>query len=148
MYKHILVATDGSKLSKKAITTATRLASNLGARLTGVYVIPEALAPMYSEGSSYVPQMSPKRFREFHEGEARRALSVLETEAQTAGVDCSTVHLANNHAYAGILRAAKLKKCDLIVMASHGRRGLSAMVLGSETTKLLTHSSIPVLVCR
>ena len=148
MYKHILVATDGSKLSNKATKTGARLARSLGARLTGVYVNPEFVAPMYSEGSSYVPQMSPKRFREFHEGEARKALSVLETEAQKTGVECSTMSLANNHPYLGILRAAKLKKCDLIVMASHGRRGLSAMVLGSETNKLLTHSSIPVLVCR
>jgi nucleotide-binding universal stress UspA family protein len=148
MYKHLLVATDGSKLSNKAIKTAAQLARGLGARLTGVYINPEFVAPMYSEGSGYVPQMSPKRFREFYEREARNALSVLETEAKKAGVECSTMSVSNNHPYLGILRAAKSKKCDLIVMASHGRRGLSAMLLGSETNKLLTHSSIPVLVCR
>jgi nucleotide-binding universal stress UspA family protein len=148
MYKHILVATDGSKLSDKAIKTAARLARSLGARLTGVYVNPESVAPIYSERSGYVPQMSPKRFREVTENEARKALSVVGIEAQTEGVECSTMSLSNNHPYLGILRAAKSKKCDLIVMASHGRRGLSAMLLGSETNKLLTHSSIPVLVCR
>jgi nucleotide-binding universal stress UspA family protein len=148
MYKHILVATDGSKLSSKAIKTAARLARSLRARLTGVYVNPEFVAPMYSEASGYVPRISPKRFRELTAKEARKALSMVETEAQTEGVECSTMSLPNNHPYLGILRAAQLKKCDLIVMASHGRRGLSAMILGSETNKLLTHSSIPVLVCR
>ena len=148
MYKHILVATDGSKLSAKAIKTATRLASSLGARLTGVYVVREPLAPMYSEASGSVPQMSPRKFKEVTEREARNALSMVETEAQAAGVECSTLRLSNNQPHAGILRAADSKKCDLIVMASHGRRGLSAMLLGSETNKVLTHSSIPVLVCR
>ena len=148
MYKHILVATDGSKLSDKAIKTAARLARSLGARLTGVYVVREHLAPMYSDGSGYVPQVSPRKFKEVTEREARAALSMVETEAQAADVECNTLHLSNNHPHAGILRAANSKKCDLIVMASHGRRGLSAMVLGSETNKVLTHSSIPVLVCR
>lgn len=148
MYKHILVATDGSKLSHKAIKTAVGLARSLGARLTGVYISPELVAPMYSEGSGYVPRVSPKRFREFAAKESRKALSMVETEAQNEGVKCSTMSLSNNHPYRGILRAANLKSCDLIVMASHGRRGLSAMVLGSETNKLLTHSAIPVLVCR
>jgi nucleotide-binding universal stress UspA family protein len=148
MYKHILVATDGSKLSNKAIKAAAGLARSLGARLTGVYVNPEFVAPMYSEASGYVPRISPKRFRELAAKDSQKALSMVETEAQTQGVECSTLSVSNNQPYLGILRAANSKKCDLIVMASHGRRGLSAMVLGSETNKLLTHSAIPVLVCR
>ena len=148
MYKHLLVATDGSKLSNKAIKTAARLASSLGARLTGVYVIPEYVAPVYGEAAIYVPQTSPKRYREITEKEARKALSVVEIEAQTEVVECATMHVTNSQAWNGILKAARAKKCDLIVMASHGRRGISALVLGSETNKVLTHSSIPVLVCR
>ena len=148
MYKHILVATDGSKLSNKAITTAVRLARSLDAKLTGVYVMPEYVPPVYGEAAIYVPQVSPKRYKELTEKEARKALSVVEIEAEAEGVECTTLHLANNQAYEGILRAARSKKCDLVVMASHGRRGLAALVLGSETNKVLTHSNIPVLVCR
>ena len=148
MYKHILVATDGSKLSNKAIKTAARLARSLGAKLTGVYVIPEYVPPVYGEAAIYVSQVSPKRYRELTEKEARKALSVVEIEAQTEVVECATMHVTSNQAWNGILKAARSKKCDLIVMASHGRRGLSALVLGSETNKVLTHSSIPVLVCR
>ncbi|MBI3370148.1 MAG: universal stress protein [Betaproteobacteria bacterium] len=148
MYKHILVATDGSKLSNKAIKTAVGLARSLDARLTGVYVMPEYVPPVYGEAAIYVPQVSPKRYKELTEKEARKALSVVEIEAEAEGVECATLHLANNQAYEGILRAARSKKCDLLVMASHGRRGLSALVLGSETNKVLTHSNIPVLVCR
>lgn len=148
MYKHILVSTDGSKLSSKAIKTAARLARSLGARLTGVYVSPQLVAPMYAEATLYVPQISPRRYKELTEKEAGKALSVVQSAAQAENVKCSTLHLSNNQAYVGILRAASSKNCDLIVMASHGRRGLSALVLGSETNKVLTHSSIPVLVCR
>ena len=148
MYKHILVATDGSKLSSKAIKTAARLAHCVGARLTGVYVIPEFVPPMYGEASTYVASISPRRYKELTQRDARKALSEVDIEAQTEGVDCGALHVTNNQAWKGILKAARAKKCDLIVMASHGRRGLSALVLGSETNKVLTHSSIPVLVCR
>jgi nucleotide-binding universal stress UspA family protein len=148
MYKHILVATDGSKLSNTAIKTAARLARSLAAKLTGVYVIPEYVTPVYGEAAVYMPEVSPKRYRELTEKEARKALSVVEIEAQTEVVECATLHVTSNQAWDGILKAARSKKCDLIVMASHGRRGLSALVLGSETNKVLTHSSIPVLVCR
>ena len=148
MYKHILVATDGTKLSNKAIKTAARLARSLGAKLTGVYVIPGYIPPAYAEAAIYIPDISPKRYREVSEKEARKALAVVEIEAQTAVVDCATLHVTNNQAWNGILKAARARKCDLIVMASHGRRGLSALVLGSETNKVLTHSRIPVLVCR
>ena len=148
MYNHILVATDGSKLSNKAIKTAARLASSLGAKLTGVYVIPQYVPPVYGEAAIYLSRLSPKRYRELTEKEARKALSVVEIEAQTEVVESATMHVTDNQAWNGVLKAARSKKCDLIVMASHGRRGLSALVLGSETNKVLTHSSIPVLVCR
>lgn len=148
MYKHILVPTDGSKLSAKAIRTAVRLARNFGARLTGVYVTPPFVPPLYGEAVIYVPAMTPRRFKEFTEREAKKALAVVEVEAQTSGVNCKTVAVSSNQAWEGIIRTAHSRGCDLIVMASHGRRGLAGLLLGSETTKVLTHSKTPVLVCR
>jgi nucleotide-binding universal stress UspA family protein len=148
MYKHLLVPTDGSRLSAKAIRTAVRLAKNLGARLTGVFVVPPYVAPVYGEAVIYVPEVTPKRYKEITGREARKALAALEIEAQAAGLDCKTTTLTADQAWQGIIRTAGAKGCDLIVMASHGRRGLTGLLLGSETTKVLTHSKIPVLVCR
>ena len=84
----------------------------------------------------------------FAEKQARRYLSLIEVEAEMEKVPCEIFHSASDSPYTAIINAAAQKKCDLIVMASHGRRGLSALVLGSETHKVLTHSKIPVLVCR
>ncbi len=148
MYKHILVPTDGSRLSAKAVKAAARLAKTLGAKLTGLYVIPPYVPPMYGEAVVYVPEVSPKRYKELSEKEAKKALAAVEIEAQTAGVPCKVVSLTADQAWQGIIRTARAKKCDLIVMASHGRRGLTGLLLGSETTKVLTHSKTPVLVCR
>jgi nucleotide-binding universal stress UspA family protein len=148
MFKHILVSTDGSRLSSKAIRVAVRLAAATGAKLTGAYVIAPYIAPMYGEAAMYVPAVSPKRYKELTGREARKALSVIEIEARTAGVDYRGASLTSDTPWEGIIRTAKGRKCDLIVMASHGRRGLAGLVLGSETTKVLTHSKIPVLVCR
>jgi len=148
MYKHILVPTDGSKLSAKAIRTAARLAQSFEASLTGVYVIPPYVPPVYGEAVIYVPEVTPKRYKEITAREAKKALAVVEVEAQTAGVECKTAAVTADQAWKGIIRTAQSKGCDLIVMASHGRRGLSGLLLGSETTKVLTHSKTPVLVCR
>lgn len=148
MYKHILVPTDGSRLSTKAIRTAARLAKNFGAKLTGVFVVPPYVPPVYGEAVIYVPEVSPKRYKEITGREAKKALAAVEVEAQTAGVECKTLSATADQAWQGIIRTARARGCDLIVMASHGRRGLSGLLLGSETTKVLTHSKTPVLVCR
>ena len=148
MYQHILVPTDGSKLSQKAIRTAVRLAGAVGARVTGVYVVPPYSPPMYGDGIIYGQFISPGRYRESVKREGKKSLAVVEVEAQTASVESGETMLAANSPWEGIIRTAKAKKCDLIVMASHGRRGLTGLLLGSETTKVLTHSKIPVLVCR
>jgi len=148
MFNRILVATDGSKLSQKAIKSAARLARETGASLTGVYVIRPYVAPAYSEGVIYAAGVSPKRYREITGREARKALAPVEIEAQTAGIGYQAATPVADNPWQGIVRTAKAKKCDLIVMASHGRRGLAGLLLGSETTKVLTHSKIPVLVCR
>jgi nucleotide-binding universal stress UspA family protein len=148
MYKHILVSTDGSELSTKAIRAAVALASATGAKLTGVYVIAPFIASDYGEGVIYGPGFSRKQYRKMTEREARMALAAVEIEAGASGVRCATMTLTAESPWGGILIAARTKGADLIVMASHGRRGLSGLLLGSETTKVLTHSTIPVLVCR
>jgi len=148
MYRHILVPTDGSKLSAKAIKTAATMARTLGAKLMGVYVIPPYVPPVYGEAVIYVPEVTPKRYKEITAREAKKALATVESEAQAAGIQCKTVSVTADQAWEGIVRTAHSKACDLIVMASHGRRGLSGLLLGSETTKVLTHSKTPVLVCR
>ncbi len=148
MYKHILVSTDGSKLSAKAIRMAVKLADATGAKVTGVYVIPPYVAPAYGEGVMYMPAVSPSRYKQITEREARKALAAVEIEARTSKVDFATMTLTADNPWEGIIHAAKSKRADLIVMASHGRRGLAGLVLGSETTKVLTHSKVPVLVCR
>jgi nucleotide-binding universal stress UspA family protein len=148
MYKHILVSTDGSELSTKAIRTAVALAGATGAKLTGVYVIEPFVASDYSEGVIYGPGISRKHYKKLTEQEARMALAAVEIEAGAGGARCATMTITADSPWAGILIAAKSKGADLIVMASHGRRGLTGVILGSETTKVLTHSTIPVLVCR
>jgi nucleotide-binding universal stress UspA family protein len=148
MYKHILVATDGSKLAAKAVKAGVKLAKSVGARVTGVYVIPPYVPPMYGEAAIYVPEVTPKRYKELAEKEAKKALSLVEIESQTARVPCAVVYPTADQAWQGVIRTAQSKKCDLIVMASHGRGGLAGLILGSETTKVLAHSKIPVLVCR
>jgi len=147
MYKHILVPTDGSKLSAKAVRTAARLAKICGARITGVYVIAPDLPPVYAEGAMY-GGLSSRNYKELKEKEAKKALAVVDIEAQTSGVRASMISFTKDQPWRAIIDTARSKKCDLIVMASHGRRGLSGLLLGSETAKVLTHSKIPVLVCR
>jgi|SRR5688572_26543944 nucleotide-binding universal stress UspA family protein len=148
MYGHIMVSTDGSKLSAKAVRTAVRLAKALQARITGVYVIAPYTVPAYGEIVAYAPPITAQRYKELTGKEARKALAAVEIEAETAGVPCSTLSMTNEHPWRGIIRAAQARKCDVIVMSSHGRRGLAGLLLGSETNKVLTHSRIPVLVCR
>lgn len=147
MFKQILVATDGSKLSQKAIRIAVRLARSTGAGVTGAYVI-EPYVPPQGEAAIYVAGLSRARYTALTRRESRKALAALEIHAGTAGVACRGIALTANTPWEGIIRAAKRGKCDLIVMSSHGRRGLAGLILGSETTKVLTHTRIPVLVCR
>jgi len=148
MYKHILVPTDGSKLSTHAVRAACNLAQTCGARITGIYVIPPYVPPIYAEGMMYIADLGPKRHKEVMEKAAQKALAVVSAEARRAGVACAGVAPVADQPWEGILKAARGKRCDLIVMASHGRRGIAGLLLGSETTKVLTHSKIPVLVCR
>jgi nucleotide-binding universal stress UspA family protein len=147
MYKHILVPTDGSKLSVKAAKQAIALAKALGARITAFHVVPDVTSTYYGEG--HILRVPPAAEQaELAQREASRCLSAIEVEAEVEKVPCDAFHTISDSPFEAIIDAAKKKKCDLIVMASHGRRGLSALVLGSETHKVLVHSKIPVLVCR
>jgi nucleotide-binding universal stress UspA family protein len=147
MYKHILVATDGSKLSKKAVTHAISLAKALGARLTAFYASPDYPLPIYADGVVYEP-FSRKEYAARCEKEAAKILAAGAAEAKLAGVALASAHAISASPWEAILAAARKHKCDAIVMASHGRRGISALLLGSETQKVLTHSKVPVIVVR
>jgi nucleotide-binding universal stress UspA family protein len=147
MYKHILVATDGSKLSQKAVTHAIALAQALGAKMTVFYASPDYPLPAYADGVVYEP-VSKKEYAALANQEAEKLLSAIAQKAEAGGLECATVHTIAPAPWEAILAAAKKAKADAIVMASHGRRGVSALLLGSETQKVLTHSKIPVIVVR
>ena len=149
MYQNILVPTDGSPLSAKAAKAAADLAKVTGAKITAIYAIPPYSPPSGGDGLIYYAEaLSPKTYEAHMQKHAEKALEKVEKEAKAAGVACDTVSVVEDAPWNAIIKAAKSKKCDLIVMASHGRRGLSGLILGSETTKVLTHSKTPVLVCR
>ncbi len=145
MYKHILIATDGSELAGKAVTQGLALAKALGARVTAVSVT-EPWATMAP------PEVLKEPFvQEFERAaaeRAKRALDSVAAAAKEAGVACSTLHVRDRFPAEGILEAAAQVGCDLVVMASHGRRGVAKLLLGSQATEVLTHSAVPVLVCR
>ena len=145
MHKHILIPTDGSDLSEKAIGYGITLAKSVGARVTVVTVT----APFHV--FAVLPTMitdTPEQ-HELHAGEiAEKYLKGARLSAAAVGLTCQTVHVVHEHPYRAIIETAARNSCDLIVMASHGRGGVSAMLLGSETVKVLTHCTIPVLVFR
>lgn len=144
-YRKILVPTDGYALSGVAIVHGTRLAAQIGASLVFVTVTaPFQPLATYSVRIHRDLQSHRKDAKE----RADRILAPAAAVAEAGNVRFETLHVENDEPYLGIIRAAEDNGCDLVVMASHGRRGLSALVLGSETVKVLTHSSIPVLVCR
>jgi nucleotide-binding universal stress UspA family protein len=147
-YKHILVPTDGSKLALKAVKHAASLARDLDAKVTAVYVM-QPWTPPPADESAVVASFaySEASYRKRTEGAADRALAMVAKAAGTK-VRCDKVRVNAFQAWEGIVKTAKDAKCDLIVMASHGRGALGGLVLGSETTKVLSHSKTPVLVCR
>jgi nucleotide-binding universal stress UspA family protein len=147
MYTNILVATDGSKLSGKAVTHAIALAQALSAKVTAFYASPDYPMPAFSDGVVYDP-ISRKDYTAMALKEADKVLGPVKQKAEAAGLQCATMHAIAPAPWEAILAAARKSKCDAIVMASHGRRGLTAVLLGSETQKVLTHSKLPVLVVR
>lgn len=147
MFKHILIPTDGSDLSKKAVKKGIEFAKKIKARVTAVHVVPEFRVVADESFVSLSPS-AKKRFEEDSLRHAETMLSSVVLQAKAKGVRCAAVAEANDLPYQQIIATAKSKKCDLIMMASHGRRGIASVLLGSETAKVLTHSTIPVLVVR
>lgn len=148
MFKHILLPTDGSKLSDRAVQRGLEFAKQIGARVTAVHVIPEFR--MMADESFALPASADLKRRYDKEAKSRtdRMLAKIGERAAAAGVKYEGVGIVGDVPYELIIETAKKHKCDLIMMASHGRRGISSLLLGSETAKVLTHSKIPVLVVR
>jgi nucleotide-binding universal stress UspA family protein len=145
MYRHILIPTDGSDLSGKAIRHGIALAKAVNANVTGLTVtIPFHVFAIDPETVTDTPDSYKKRMN----ATAAKYLAQVKDAAAAAGVACAVAQVEHEHPYRAIIDAANKNGCDLIVMASHGRRGISAVVLGSETVKVLTHSNVPALVYR
>jgi nucleotide-binding universal stress UspA family protein len=147
VYSNLLVPTDGSKLSDKAVGQAIALAQALNAKITAFHASPDYPMPVYAEGVT-VQLMSKRDYLKQAKSDAQKVLEKVATKAAAAGVDCDTMNTIAASPWEGILACAKKARCDAIVMASHGRGGLAGLLLGSETTKVLTHSKLPVLVVR
>ena len=147
MFTNILVPTDGSPRSERAIKQAVQLAKEQQAQVTGIFVAP-AYRPDMREEMSSMNVESPRRYAERAEALARKRLRPLEKAASEAGVPCELLHAVSDHPYDEIVRTANRKKCDLIFMASQGRTGLSRLLLGSQTSKVLAMSKVPVIVTR
>lgn len=145
MFKHILLPTDGSALSAASVQQGIRFAKSIGAKVTGLCVMPLHHSFFYHE--KIRKEALDEVARQFKE-QAQTYLGEVEKMAGEAGVPCEVIYERNDSPYDAIVRAAEDKGCDLIMMASHGRRGVEALLLGSETQKVLTHSKIPVLVYR
>ena len=145
MFKHILIGTDGSELAQKAVTEGLELARCSGAKVTVINVTEPWVAVAPGEIAMAFPI---KEYDESVAANAAQILSAVETQAKALDVACTTLHVKDQFPAEGIVETATQRGCDLIVMSSHGRRGLMRFLLGSQAIKVLTHSTIPVLVCR
>lgn len=147
MYQNILIATDGSELANKGVSHGLSLAKAVGAKVTAVII------ELPFDGRGFA-ECEPDRVAELaahiEKDETERASRILGDVAATAkksGIACETVQIKNPRPYEGILQVAEQKKCDLIVMGSHGRGGVSGLLLGSVTNRVMAHTKLPVLVC-
>ncbi|MDR1529082.1 MAG: universal stress protein [Burkholderiales bacterium] len=147
VYRHFLIAFDGSELSHKAIEHAVALSRPLTAKLTVLYASPPLALPLYISPENMPPATETTPSTEVAK-EAADILSAARTMIEDAGLSCDAIHAPGTPPWEAILYEANRIGCDLIVMASHGRSGVSAVLLGSETQKVLIHSKIPVLVVR
>ena len=144
MYKHILIATDGSELAKKAVTTGLALAKELKAKVTAVTATEPWTAMVTGEAGFAFPIDEIEKEAALN---AARILAAVSEAARMQNVTCETVNVKDFPAE-GIIETAKARGCDLIVMSSHGRRGLAKVLLGSQATQVVTLSTVPVLICR
>ncbi|MDX5444792.1 MAG: universal stress protein [Zoogloeaceae bacterium] len=147
MFKHILVPTDGSELSQATVEKAVTFAAEIGARITFYYAQPDFPMPIYGEGALIDPT-TPEQFAQSAAAEAKAILDRANAAAKIAGVTTDVDTVVCEVPYEGIIDAATRHDCDLIFMASHGRKGIAGLLLGSEAQKVLSHSKIPVLIYR
>lgn len=153
MYSRIMVSTDGSPLSEKAVSEAIKLAKCTGAELVAFHALPSYMPAYFTEATLVTPRAgehasAQRAFEERTEAFAKDILAGVVKAAEAAGVKVTAAQERNDSPSKAIVKAAEGNKCDCVVMASHGRRGLEGLLLGSETVKVLTHSTIPVLVVR
>jgi nucleotide-binding universal stress UspA family protein len=146
MYKNILVPTDGSPRSRRAIKLAAGLAAKFNARLTSLYVVPEGVPTLFSGDKLYGSGVISRETRAAVRRAAAEALDAVASEADRAGVPHRSVRTMAHAPWQAIVKAARAKDCDLVVMATHGKTGLAA--LGSQALKTVAHSPVPVRVCR
>jgi len=142
MYRHILIPTDGSELSEHGVAQGLALAKSLGAKVSAIFVVEpfsEVTGRFLEAVATYV---------ELRKEQATSALDRAANAANAAGVSCETIQLENAQPHQAIIAAAEDKGCDLIVMSSHGRSGLSMLLIGSVTNKVLAHAKTPVLICQ
>jgi nucleotide-binding universal stress UspA family protein len=142
MYRHILIPTDGSEPAEHGVVQGVALAKSVGAKVSVIFVV----EPFSEMTGSFLEAVA--RFVELRKEEATSVLDRVANTAKEAGVSCETMQVENRQPYEAIIAAAEDKGCDLIVMSSHGRSGLSLLLIGSVTNKVLTQAKIPVLVCR
>ena len=145
MFKHILLPTDGSPLSEAAVRRAVQFAKTINARVTGFCVV---TALRYVGWDAEIGPEFKKQAEAAVQAAVTQNLLAIEAAAKEAGVPCDTAWERGDQPYEAIIEAAQTRGCDLIIMASHGRAGVRALLLGSETQKVLTHSKIPVLIYR
>ncbi len=145
MFNRILLPTDGSSLSQVAVQKGVRFAKSIGAKVTGLSVMP---SPKHQIYTTVISEQLQAETAKQHQRQAEQHLAFIEKTARDAGVPCETVCEGGDYPFEVILDVSEKKGCDLIVMASHGRKGVKGLLIGSETQKVLTHSKMPVLVMR
>ena len=147
MFKNILIPTDGSPLSQKAVVQGVALAKSVGAKVTAFFAAPPATPIVYRDHLP-VGYATPGEREEMIRKTAAKYLGFVERATKKAGISCESVHVTSDYPEEGILKVAQKKKCDLIVMATHGQGGLRGMFIGSVTQKVLNQAKIPVMVFR
>ena len=142
MYRHILIPTDGSKPAEHGVAHGLALAKSLGAKVSVIFVV----EPFSEMTGRFLEAVA--RYAELRKEQATSELDRAANAAKEAGVSCETIQVQNEQPHQAIIAAAEDKGCDLIVMSSHGRSGLSMLLIGSVTNKVLAHTKTPVLVCQ
>ena len=148
MFKHILMPTDGSDHSERAIERGIELAKLCGAKVTGIHVVPDYRLIIAYEGGLAFDPVAYEKVEEEAQARAASFLAFVQKTAAAAGVSCDTVVATNDHPYDAIVNTANERGCDLIVMTSRYRRGLVSLIMGNEASRVLHRASIPVLMFR